>query len=360
MPRAAPIRVAVIGLGAAARDIVLPALRALPVVEVVGGSDPDPLARQRATRVVPLPTLTSDAPTLLTRTRPDVVAIATPPATHRDLALLALAYGCHIFCEKPLAASVAEADTIIAAAARAERLVVVNNQYRQMAIYRAARRAARAAGGAFLATVTQTLYHPPAREAGWRGALRERVLFEFGTHPLDLLTAYFDAYPTAVSARVPDLPLTGGTDALTVLRLDFPGERVATLTLNRLSHAPARYLDLRLDCPAATVTATLGGAARGEAAWSPGRRWPAFRLELHGGGEARLERAGRSRVLAREWRPPFAPATARHFARFLAALDRGEEPEGAAGHARELLRVVEAAYASARAGGELVRLEAPC
>src|SRR3954447_880865 len=42
----------------------------------------------------------------------DAVAIATPVGTHYDLALAALAAGKHVFVEKPLAASVAEAEAL--------------------------------------------------------------------------------------------------------------------------------------------------------------------------------------------------------------------------------------------------------
>ena len=44
------VRVAVIGLGAAAREIVLPALASLPGVELVGGADPDSRALDLARR----------------------------------------------------------------------------------------------------------------------------------------------------------------------------------------------------------------------------------------------------------------------------------------------------------------------
>ncbi len=50
----------------------------------------------------------------------DVVDIVTPGDTHAEIALAALAAGKHVLCEKPLANSVAEAEEMAAAAARAE------------------------------------------------------------------------------------------------------------------------------------------------------------------------------------------------------------------------------------------------
>jgi predicted dehydrogenase len=53
----------------------------------------------------------------------DAVVIAVPDPAHRDAVLTALAAGVHVFCEKPLAVSLAECDEILAA--RGDRVVQV-------------------------------------------------------------------------------------------------------------------------------------------------------------------------------------------------------------------------------------------
>jgi predicted dehydrogenase len=61
----------------------------------------------------------------LRETRPDVVSINTYPETHGPYARAALAAGCHVFCEKPLATTVEEAQALVdAARARGRKLVV--------------------------------------------------------------------------------------------------------------------------------------------------------------------------------------------------------------------------------------------
>ena len=62
---------------------------------------------------------TTDWRTLLTRDDVDLIDICTPGDTHAEIALAALAAGKHVFCEKPLANSVAEAREMAAAAATA-------------------------------------------------------------------------------------------------------------------------------------------------------------------------------------------------------------------------------------------------
>src|SRR6185295_9193963 len=61
----------------------------------------------------------------LSKTRPDVVSINTYPETHGPYAQAAIDAGCHVFCEKPLAMTVAEAQGIVdAAKARRRKLVI--------------------------------------------------------------------------------------------------------------------------------------------------------------------------------------------------------------------------------------------
>jgi predicted dehydrogenase len=54
---------------------------------------------------------------LLADPRVAVVAVATPPASHAELTLAALRAGRHVFCEKPLATRLEDADQVLAAAA---------------------------------------------------------------------------------------------------------------------------------------------------------------------------------------------------------------------------------------------------
>ena len=63
---------------------------------------------------------------LLERDDVDVVHIATPPMTHRELALAALAAGKHVLCEKPLATTLDDARAMIDAAEANRRILAVN------------------------------------------------------------------------------------------------------------------------------------------------------------------------------------------------------------------------------------------
>ena len=57
----------------------------------------------------------------------DAVSVVVPTDRHAEVALPLLAKGCHLLIEKPLCASLAEAEKVLAAAQTAQRLVQVGH-----------------------------------------------------------------------------------------------------------------------------------------------------------------------------------------------------------------------------------------
>ena len=60
----------------------------------------------------------------------DAVTIATPPHTHAELALAAIAAGKHVICEKPFARDTAEAQRVLAAAEAAGIVHLIGTEFR--------------------------------------------------------------------------------------------------------------------------------------------------------------------------------------------------------------------------------------
>jgi predicted dehydrogenase len=346
------LRVGLIGLGGVAERIHIPAIRAVPSVELVGACEPDDRRRETVARRFALPSVFRDAKSMLEGTHPDLAIVGSPPGSHRDLCLLSLAHGAHVLCEKPFVASVAEADEVIAEADRQHRLVAVNNQYRYMPIYRQTRdRITEGAfGRPFLIQCWQQMFHPPSKESNWRRDLVRSTLFEFGTHALDLVCHFFDALPTAVSALTPHPRPEIAADVVALVTFAFPGERAATMVFNRISHAPNRYFEMRIDCLDASLRISLGGVARFALEWSAALGRPTPRWAFVRGGEARVERNGRSTSLVRDRRPTFASATAAKLGRFVVAIEQGASSNDEARYARELMRIVFAMYDAAESG----------
>jgi predicted dehydrogenase len=64
---------------------------------------------------------------LLEKERPDAVTIAVPTENHHAAVMEALAAGCHVLVEKPIAATLAQADELVAAARSAGRVLAVGH-----------------------------------------------------------------------------------------------------------------------------------------------------------------------------------------------------------------------------------------
>ena len=123
MPK--PIRILVVGCGHMGTSHAK-AYHALPEFEIVGV-----VARGEASRRQLLTAVGAEYPqftdfeTALAATKPDAVSINTYPDTHAAYAKRAFAAGCHVFLEKPVAVTVAEAEEVVAAAKAAGKKLVV-------------------------------------------------------------------------------------------------------------------------------------------------------------------------------------------------------------------------------------------
>jgi predicted dehydrogenase len=67
---------------------------------------------------------------LIERAHPEIVVIATPPHLHLAVALRALAAGAHVLCEKPVAMTRAEGETMLTAAAKHARVAMTGFNWR--------------------------------------------------------------------------------------------------------------------------------------------------------------------------------------------------------------------------------------
>ncbi len=349
------IRTAVLGLGNVAENIHLPACLQVPEIKLVAASDPRPDRLVKIRDKFKIPALYEDSFELLRKEQPDLVIIGTPPDSHKQLSITSLKQGADVLCEKPFVLTMEEADEVLAQARESNRIVAVNTQYRYMNTYRTAGEKISNGdyGRLFFVQCWQQMFHPPLYEGlSWRATLKQSTLFEFGSHPIDLICYFMDAYPEAVTCHTPRVRNEFDSDVLVQMTLRFPNERIATLALNRVSNAPERYLEMRLDCEKASLRASLGGVARAsfEVTRFMGKNLPCAQLSVVKGGELRVEANGTSTVLATEPRPAFAKATATNLRKMLDDRKKHKRPQDSAEHAREILRIIFAGYKSAQTG----------
>src|SRR5689334_19911419 len=112
----AALRVGVIGIGTMGSNHAR-VLTGLSGVRLVGVADPDRAQREFVTRALGCPAVENVE--ALLDLGVDAVTIAAPTHLHHDIALACIARGVHVMVEKPIASSVEEGRSIIAAARRA-------------------------------------------------------------------------------------------------------------------------------------------------------------------------------------------------------------------------------------------------
>ena len=113
------LRIGVIG-GGYGRNHIL-AYRAAGA-EVAAFCQRSEAAAAKIAREFAVPSIFADYRDLLALEGLDAVSIATPPNLHAPIALEALAHGLHVLCEKPLALTVEEAETMLSRAEAAGRV----------------------------------------------------------------------------------------------------------------------------------------------------------------------------------------------------------------------------------------------
>lgn len=134
----------------------------------------------------------------------ELVVIATPNATHFDLARSALHAGKHVVVDKPFTTSVSEAETLIALATERGRALSVFHNRRWDGDFLTVRQllAERRLGTVWFCESRFERFRPSIRR-GWREQAEEGsgVLFDLGSHLIDQALLLF-GLPEAITADV--------------------------------------------------------------------------------------------------------------------------------------------------------------
>ena len=241
--RPAALQIGVSGCGAATALYHAPALRILEgegAVRVSALFDPDPAALAQIHRMFPIAKAVSDFDELLNEAV-DLLIIASPPARHFEQAAAALCAGTAVFCEKPLATRLADAEALVQLARQTGRMLAVGMLRRYFPAIRVLRDLIRSGvigevrqfrcfeGGPFHWPVRSPSYF--SREASGGG-----VLMDIGVHALDLLGWWFGSC-TSVSYADDAM---GGVEAECRLNLEY-GRVSGELRLSRIWHRPNGY-----------------------------------------------------------------------------------------------------------------------
>jgi predicted dehydrogenase len=123
------IGIGIIGAGFA-RTTQIPAFRACEGARVVAIASRHRENAERVAREFDIEHVAGDWREIIARDDVDLISIVTPPVTHVEMALAALAAGKAVLCEKPMAMSADEADAMRRRASAANVLALVDHELR--------------------------------------------------------------------------------------------------------------------------------------------------------------------------------------------------------------------------------------
>ena len=189
------IRVLVAGLGNMGRSHAL-AYHNDPAFQIVGLVNRSAVELPEELRGYPL---SGDYSEALGRLKPDLVCVATYSDTHADYACAAMEAGCHVFVEKPLATTVADARRVRDCAVRTGRKVVVGYILRHHPSWMRLIEEARSMGGPY---VFRLNLNQQSSGPTWEvhKALMQTTppIVDCGVHYVDVMCQITDAKPVEV------------------------------------------------------------------------------------------------------------------------------------------------------------------
>ncbi len=224
------LKLAVIGTGHLGR-IHARLLSEMSDVELVGVADPVQAAREKVAAEYGTRPF-ADHRELLDLV--DAAVVVTPTRTHHAVALDFLGRGIPLLVEKPLAATVREADELVEAARRHGTILQVGHIERFNPAFNAA-----------CAHVRQPKYIDAVRAAGFTGRSMDiGVVHDLMIHDIDLVLSLVEAPLVRVDGI--SLAVLGEREDAAQARLEFADGCVANLSASRVSYseAPNRRMHL--------------------------------------------------------------------------------------------------------------------
>ncbi len=223
-----PLRIAIIGCGRLG-TFHAQKLAKMPDVQIVGVVDPLPAGRDRLAAELQTSAHDSHVPLV---GKVDAAVIATPTVMHHGVAVDLLKGGSHLLVEKPLCATVAEADELVDLARRRKVVLQVGHVERFNPALSAA--APHLRDPKHIEAVRESSFTFRSMDIG--------VVLDLMIHDIDLVLSLVRSPLRSVDAL--GMTLLGGHEDAAYARLTFADGCVANLSVSRVSYEPVRKMQV--------------------------------------------------------------------------------------------------------------------
>lgn len=225
-------------------------------VELVAAVDVNEAAVQQFCQENNVPSAYTSVSEMLANENLDLVCVATPPATHKNICVEVLDAGAWVYCEKPLCGSLAEFDAIQEAEKRSGCYVSTVFQWRfGSAVKHLRKLISESALGQPLVVVCNTLWYRTQDyyNVGWRGTYASEFggpTMGLGIHIMDLCL-YLMGDWREIQANIGTLDRDMEIEDVSMAMVRFENGAMGSFTNSSLSPRQETYL--RMDFQKATV-----------------------------------------------------------------------------------------------------------
>jgi predicted dehydrogenase len=246
-----PVRIGILGAARIAPAAVIAPARAIPEAEVVAVAARDPERAEAFAREHGIPRTHPDYDALLADPDVDAVYNPLPNGLHGVWTIAALEAGKHVLCEKPLTANAAEAETVAAAAERADRVVMEAFHYRYHPLMARVLDLCGQLGTIRRLSARMIAVLPNRRDIRYRLDLAGGATMDVGCYALHELRTIAGAEPTVLDAT--PTTISPGVDRAMRARMSFADGSTATMECALLAARPP-VADLRVTGEHGSVT----------------------------------------------------------------------------------------------------------
>ncbi len=226
---AQPVPIAVVGAGAFGRNH-LRVLHELPQAALIAAVEPDPARADEVARLYSIPVHPTLDAALAAHPSLQAAVVAVPTVHHCEVASQLLSAGIHCLVEKPLAATLAQADQMIALADRHGCILQPGHLERFNPAVLAMQQDLR--GPMFFEAHRLSIFTPRSLDVD--------VVLDLMIHDLDVVLR-FAASPVR-ELRAVGLPILSGKVDIANVRVEFDSGCVANFTASRVSTERVRKL----------------------------------------------------------------------------------------------------------------------
>jgi len=240
------INVAVVGAGAIAKSVHMPAYLRNSYVNLTAVVDSDFKRARNLAKKFHVKNIYQSCDELFKQQTIDAISLCTPPHTHEEIVLKSFDHNVHVLCEKPLTIATESGRNMVKAARTKKKILMVGCHRRFLPNYELAKKSILEGRLGDVYWVEDHFLEPHplfgwARSPWYIQPGVGGVINDLGPHVFDMFNYLFDDFPIAVSAHG-STHLHSPVEELCAFLVEYPRKRLGVGMISWQSPAVVDYI----------------------------------------------------------------------------------------------------------------------